>query len=144
MENKKKTLLLSSAGLKNIITDVNNEGNEFCFIFGGHEVRMSKIFADFISPLISQIHQSDPTMKKYKYPSDDCMKTIFSESNLEHFKNICNGNEVKINEKEGRNLQDLSILLWNEELFKTIDAIFEFDKKEMKIDEIFSYQFSSR
>lgn len=92
----RKTLILSSAGLKNIVQNIISTENDFLFIFGDKEVRTSKINADFISPLISQIHQSDPTMTKYKYPSDDCMKTIFSESNLEHFKNICNGNEVKI------------------------------------------------
>jgi len=105
--------------------------DDFLFVFGDKEVRTSKIKADFISPLISQIHRTDATIEKYEYPPDDSMKTIFSETNIEHFQNLCSGNEVNINEEEGRNLQELSILLCNEELFKTIDEIFGKDNNEL-------------
>lgn len=123
MENKKKTLLLSSAGLKNIITDVNNEGNEFCFIFGGHEVRMSKIFADFISPLISRLHYSDPTLTTYEYPKDDSISDVFTENVLQHFKRLSHGEQIEINEEEIIKLQKLSILLCNDELLNKLERL---------------------
>ena len=57
----KKSFILSSAGLKNLVQN-QSYGDDFKFIFGEHEVKMKNLFAEFISPYVSQIHQSDPTI----------------------------------------------------------------------------------
>ena len=59
----KKSFILSSAGLKNLNLNQNqNYVDEFKFIIGEQEIKMRNIFAEFISPYVSQIHQSDPTI----------------------------------------------------------------------------------
>ena len=57
----KKSFFLSSAGLKNLVQN-QSYGDDFKFIFGEHEIKMKNLFAEFISPYVSQIHQSDPTI----------------------------------------------------------------------------------
>lgn len=80
-----KSLILSSAGLKNVVPNIDNRENEFLFIFGEEEIRMSKINADFISPLISRLHQLDPTIKSYQYSIDEMMTKIFTKEILNKF-----------------------------------------------------------
>lgn len=52
-----KSLLLSSDWLKNITIGEN----DFVFKFGEYEIKMNSILAEFISPLVSQLHRSDRT-----------------------------------------------------------------------------------
>lgn len=127
------SLTLSSAGLKYIAPNVNNKENEFQFIFGEHEVRMSKINADFISPLISHLHMADPTIKSYAYPIDDSMNEIFSEENIQLFLKLSHGDCIEIDQSECVKLQQLSILLWNEELFSITNKIYP---EQWNLDEI--------
>lgn len=71
-EMSKHTFILSSAGLRNIILSSNSENiyinslneefNQFKFIIGQKEIKMNKIFAEFLSPIVSHIHHSDPTI----------------------------------------------------------------------------------
>ena len=58
---KGQSIILSAAGFKNII--VKEEEEEFVFIIGTSEMKMNRIFAEFISPKVSHIHHSDPKTK---------------------------------------------------------------------------------
>ena len=62
----KKSFILSSAGLKNLVQN-QSYGEDFKFIFGEHEIQMKNLFAEFISPYVSQIHQSDPTINSIHF-----------------------------------------------------------------------------
>ena len=62
---EKKEFKISAEGLKNIVFNNSCGDDDFVFIIGKHEIRMKKIFADFISPRISQIHQVDPTVDSF-------------------------------------------------------------------------------
>lgn len=70
----KKTIILSSAGLKNVIRD----NNEFIFSFGQHKISMNNIYAEFISPIVSHLHHSDPTISQlsYELPQNALMKYL--------------------------------------------------------------------
>ena len=65
----KTSTILSASGLKNV--HINHETEEdFVFIFGKEELKMNNIYAEFISPIVSNlhhsrvshIHQIDPTI----------------------------------------------------------------------------------
>ena len=58
---KGQSIILSAAGLKNIVFQEKEE-EEFVFIIGRSEMKMNRIFAEFISPRVSHIHHSDPTI----------------------------------------------------------------------------------
>lgn len=76
----------------------------------------SKINAEFISPLVSHLHLSDPTIEKYRYPSDENIKEIFTKDILNKLKLLCQGESIEICIEESRKLEVISLLLCNEEL----------------------------
>ena len=61
-----KNIILSSAGLRNVIINASTEGNEFLFIAGKKKFSMNNIFAEFLSPTVSYYHHSDPTINSIK------------------------------------------------------------------------------
>lgn len=112
----KKTLILSSAGLKNIIPEATQE-DEFQFIFGEKPIYTKNVFAEFISPKVSKMHKIDPTINsifffdKYK----DVYITDETISNIKLL--LLNGSSIEINEEESFQLKIISILLDNESYF---------------------------
>lgn len=58
----------------------SNYGDDFKFIFGEHEIEMKNLFAEFISPYVSQIHQSDPTINSIHF----CNKNSTIQSNTNY------------------------------------------------------------
>lgn len=56
-----RSINLSSSGLKNVTTSINPEEDEFLIIIGDQEIQLKRVFAEFISPLISHLHRTDPT-----------------------------------------------------------------------------------
>lgn len=67
----KKSFIASSSGLKNIIftttsEETNSNVDDFHFYIGDIEIKMNRILADFISPRVSHIHQTDPTIESIK------------------------------------------------------------------------------
>ena len=77
----KKSFLLSSAGLKNLVQN-QNYGDDFKFIFGEHEIQMKNIFAEFISPYVSQIHQSDPTITSVHFSNTNSTNSSKKQRNV--------------------------------------------------------------
>lgn len=129
-----KSILLSSAGLRNMF--INDD--EFTFILGETEIRMNRVFAQFISPKVAQIHHSDPTINSFEidYIEDieaQNKEDIFSKDIIMLFKNISQGSQISITEEQSIKLRILSIILCNEELLKIIDDLYpiEFNLKNV-------------
>lgn len=138
---KKKTLVLSSSGLKNIV--LTNGEDDFKFIIGDSECKISRIFADFISPRISRMHISDPTIDKFNV-NDFLLKPnqssdIFDHQLIENFKLMSAGYSIKIDKAEAIKLRILSIILENNEIFDLINKLFPIVKKNDDIDICLSY-----
>ena len=84
---------ISASGLKNIIF-ASNENEDFRFVIGSEEIKMRKILADFISPLVSHIHHSDPTIdslslnKFIRYEKQEDINKIITTELIENIKKI--------------------------------------------------------
>lgn len=120
-----KPIILSSAGLRNLI----NNDEEFIFIFENHEIRMNKVFAEFISPRVSNLHRTDPTIEsiniKFRSPENSAqIESIFSEDIIELLIKVSSGEIISINEEQSNKMRLISILLGNEELLKKINEIY--------------------
>lgn len=138
-----KSIILSSAGLKNLVPNANLAISEFRFIFGEKELCMNNVFADFISPTISRIHQSDPTISFIKVDSlfTDPSKlnepfciNIFNDDIISLLKQLSSGNPIKIPNDQILNMQIISILLGNEELFEKISSLNSDENDQNSID----------
>lgn len=131
-------MILSSAGLNNIILDNNNTSNTFRFVFGEHEITLNNIYAEFISPIVSNLHHSDPTIDSIHF-ENNFNEDLFSEDILSLFKNISRGIPVKFNSEQGFKLQLISIIIDNEELLEKINQIHPFEINENNIKEYLHY-----
>ena len=125
-----KSFILSSAGLKNIVI---NDNEDFIIILGEQEIKINKIFAEFISPKISQLHQIDPTINYLKLDDVIQSKTLneqlktkvnITKNTFLYLEQLFKGNRVEITKKEQFSLQYLSFLLGNEEMFDTVSKLF--------------------
>lgn len=128
-----KSFNISASGLKNIVINKFTDDNDFLMVFGTHEVRMNSIYAEFICPHVSHLHQSDPTIDTIKFDelfenssSDFSFFTndIFTEDIIFLFKQISSGNSINISSEQGFKLRLLSIIIGNEELFSQINQNF--------------------
>lgn len=129
----KKSFILSSSGLQNIILDQLNDANDFNFIFGEQKLKMNKVFAEFLSPRVSQLHQSDPTICSINIQSifnrnsstnPFNNKDFFTEDILSIIQQISIGASVNISEDQSLKIRIISIILGNEELYKKINELF--------------------
>ena len=128
----KQSIILSSAGLKNVIID---KEEEFVFKIGKKELKMSKIFAEFISPRVSHIHQCDPTINfinlseffnntKNTSKFNKILEELGSETFFTQILNLSQGNNIEIENNQIIKLMlYFSILVNNEELFNKINEI---------------------
>ena len=62
-----KQIIVSSAGLKNVVLNKYQEDEYFIFIFGDQEIRMKSFYAEFISPVVSRLHKTDPTINEINF-----------------------------------------------------------------------------
>ena len=94
---------------------------------------MKKIFAEFISPVISNLHLSDPTIEQIRfddlYPNKDAnfkkiTKEILTEETISLLQEISSGSVIEINSSQSFQLRFISIILGNEELFDKINELF--------------------
>lgn len=139
----KKSISLSSAGLQNIILNQNNDENHFTFIFGEHELKINKIFAEFISPAVSRLHQIDPTVdsininelfSSFPISSPFKLKSLFTDNIISHIERLSKGFTIDITKEEGFKIQIISVLLENEELYDNIRHIYPISIDETNID----------
>lgn len=141
-----RSFILSSAGLKNVVKDKD----EFTFIFGDHKISMNAIFAEFISPIVSHLHISDPTISSFqfncninselneKFGSSSKLGELFTEDIIELFKNLSSGIPISINEDQCTKLRIISIFLCNEELFQQLSKFHPFEINLSNIDRCLS------
>ena len=132
----RRSFILSSSGLNNIIPNIDNLENDFSFIFGDHEIRMSKINAEFISPLISNLHRTDPTINSYTYPSDESMNDIFTNEIFSKFNSLCRGESIELDIEESDKLKMISVLLWNKEMYDKLQDLYPKSTQILKFSEI--------
>lgn len=141
-----KSIILSSAGLKNIILNDFNSENQFNFIFGEFEIKMNTIFAEFVSPKVSHLRYADSTINSIQFdkafPNLEISTTnyaqtyreLFTEDIISIVHQISCGYSVEINQEQSFRLQLISILLENEELYDKINEIYPIDISETNIN----------
>lgn len=132
----KKTIILSSSGLRNVVINNITKEEEFLFIFGEKEIKLQKLFAEFISPTVSHLHQCDPTINSIDFnkllgkslsKKSNLFQEVFNENTISQIIQLSQGYSIEIAEKkdkEIRNLLRLSIILGNEELYTIINNTF--------------------
>lgn len=139
----KKSFFLSSAGLKNLVPYISNEKNEFRFIFSDHEIRLNRISAEFISPPVSRLHYSDPTIDFIRYDEifEDSEKErskrynqIFTEDIISLLYQISSGYSIELDEEQSIKMRFISLLLGNDELFAKLDELFPLENIESNFE----------
>ena len=137
-----KTIIISSSGLKNITLNSSDIEDDLILVFGDHTIQMNRIFAEFVSPIVSHIRQSDPTIQYVNFEnlfsskkSDfiKCTNDIFSSDIISIFRDISSGSSIEIDNSQALKLRLLSIILGNEELFNKINELFppDFSKENI-------------
>ena len=150
----KQSIILSAHGLRNIFID---KEEDFTIIIGENEIKMNRILAEFVSPTISHVHLSDPTVKSINLTEhlyditlseyeEKIMNSLADEKGVSLLFAISKGERVEIaNETEKKKLQYFSILLGNDELFDLLDTLDYDTQEENQLEEIiFELQFYQR
>ena len=116
---------------------------DFLFIVNGEEYHTSFIFADLLSPKISKIHYSDPTMSTYLINTE-------TKGDFNRFINLQNFKELNLNENDlpffSEIIQELETDSFNIEIPTpklTIDNIFEQFNKHFLSPLFYSKQYES-
>ena len=135
-----KSIFLSSKGLKNIITGEN----DFVFYFDKCQIKMDKILAEFISPVVSQLHQSDKTAQSIHFKIPENIKFIqFEEIMTDDIIFLLNqisiGSSISIDEEQSIKLRIIAILLGNEELFNILNDEYPFEFNVQNIESYLKY-----
>ncbi|KAK8835519.1 hypothetical protein M9Y10_044361 [Tritrichomonas musculus] len=134
-----KSIILSSAGLKNIV----EAQNEFTFVFNKCEIHMNSVFAEFISPLVSRLHHSDPTIDSIHYDNPlsknlPSFEELFTEEMKTLLQQISKGFPISINSEQAVKMQQIAILLCNNELFNSIQDLCPHEINNNNFDEYIS------
>ena len=120
-----KQITLSSSGLQNVVLTKYQDDEDFFFVFGEEEFSMKSFFAEFISPKVSRLHKTDPTIHRINFGEfyknneeefNDICRTVMTPEVVSHLQQISSGHSIFINEEEAIKLRFISILLGNEEL----------------------------
>lgn len=133
-------IILSSAGLRNVIHNTGLGENEFEFIFGDQDFKTTNFFAEFISPAVSRLHQADPTINSIHFGhlfSKSATKSInqfITKDTIIFLERLSSGFSIEINEEQSFKLQLISIILENEELFDKLNSAYSFNINKSNID----------
>lgn len=146
------SFILSSAGLRNVVFTkdyANSIEDTFKFIFQKKEIKMNRLFADFISPRVSHFHSIDPTIKSIDFDefdinsilgsSQNSNELLFTDDMIELFQKLSNGYEIEINEKLSHKIRILAILLGNDEIYNKINSLFPNYISKDNIDSCIQY-----
>lgn len=143
-----KPIIITSSGLKNINLNRFTKEDEINLIFGSKEIKMKRIFAEFISPLISRLYQSDPTIELINFSDlfpgkaeefNNFTKDIITEDLITILMQISYGFSAEKTEVQALKLRFLSIILGNEELFIKINELFPPDFSTENLDTYVEY-----
>lgn len=99
---------------------------------------MNNILAEFISPIVSHLHHSDPTINKFIYKSHQNAKIqrfeeIFTENIVTKLLSIASGMNTELSQSESQKMRLISILICNEELFNKIDGLYPVDEDNIEV-----------
>ncbi|KAK8896528.1 hypothetical protein M9Y10_014436 [Tritrichomonas musculus] len=138
----KQSFILSSAGIQNIIFDFDGE-DDFCFNFGDSKIHMKKYFAEFISPRVSKMLRSDPTLNILKVndlnQSNFIFSKIFDSGFIKIIEQLSFGNPVEVNVELSHKLRIFSMLIENDEIYKMMNKYFPISMDKTKIDTCLEY-----
>lgn len=144
---------LSSDGLKNIVPAACRANSDFLFIFGEKEIKMNTIFAEFISPTVSRLHRTDPTIESICFDENIISKRsikvntdqILTEDIISLLLQVATGHSIELNEEQGYKMRIISILLDNQELFLKINEIYPNESNiDFCIQDLLFYQQQSQ
>lgn len=93
---------------------------------------MKNVFAEFISPTVSKLHQTDPTINNICF-NDKLTDINLSENSISKFNLLSKGESVTINENESLEMKIISILIDNEELFNKLNDFYPSEINETNI-----------
>lgn len=125
-------LILSASGLKNIVMNSQEKEDEFKFIFGDKEMKLHRLFAEFVSPKVAHMHQCDPTIdhlnlsdltKNISTFDSKIQSEILTDRTFNTIEALSIGYSVEIEEGDINNLQLFSAILENEELFNKMNEL---------------------
>ena len=152
----KKAFAISASGLKNIVfpssdntpisilnsnnlDEIKLNDDEFLFLVGQCGIKMHRFLAEFISPRVSSLHYSDPTINILKIDEVDQEKinlnTEINSDILEKLRSITLGESVDINFDESQKLRIISHFLGNQEIVDKINDLFPVLSEETNIDD---------
>lgn len=145
-----KSLILSSRGLRNIVLNNQEKEEEFIFIFGEKEFKMQRMFAEFISPRVSHMHQCDPTISSLAISQlvsqnsnryNQIINNLLTENTIKAIEAISCGYSTELEDECVSKLRIISAIFDNEELFNEINKK-QKDKKQIDdiIEELQIYQ----
>lgn len=144
-----KSICLSSAGLKNLVFHevfIQSE-NEFKFIFGKREIKMHKLFAEFLSPTVAHFQHCDPTINSISYDQllinfekvdksiNKNFDDLISEKIISQIEQISSVSSIIIDENDIYKFRFLSILFGNQELLSIIDNTYPNYIDDLTIDQ---------
>lgn len=131
----KNTIILSSSGLKNLVIRNQDQESQFIFKIGNKNIRMHQLYAEFISPTVSHIHQCDPTINSI---SIDCPQNdeFFTDEIISQIQRLSSSYSIEIEQKDSPLFRNLSLFLGNEELHHAIDELFPIDFSKSTTEEL--------
>lgn len=137
-----KDLIISSAVLKNIVFDKKQEEENILLIIGKQEIKIRRVFAEFISPRISRIRQCDPTIETIDLTGliyddkVDQLSQIFTTKLINILNQLSSGYSIDLDEDMISNFLLVSVILGNSELYSKIFDKLTKEKDAIQIDEI--------
>jgi hypothetical protein len=114
MEDRAISIALSAKGLVNIVA--NNHENDFTFHVGEAEYGCPSFIAEFISPRISSLRRTDPTIRDYRICTRD------STLSFGRFLSLGLGSSVSFGRNEFGTLQGFSRELCATEVFECLST----------------------
>jgi hypothetical protein len=115
-KDQKVSMILSSRGLQNIISDEN----DFTFKVNGQCFRMSTFQAQFISPSVSNLIRSDRTAKEIEIEIDIDISRRGAEECFHHFLSLAKGKSITIASSEIDIFSKICFYLGNKELIELL------------------------
>lgn len=143
-----RSVIISSSGLKNIFLGDQSSNNEFHMMFDEIDIKINKLFAEFISPIISRICNSDPTTEIIQFKDfyadkaeifKEFVKETITEDIISLIHQISSGYSIDMNDEQAYKMRFISILLGNEELFTKINEFFPPEINEANLETYISY-----
>lgn len=117
-----KTLSLSPQCLGNLPPNFLEQ--KITIILGQSEIKIPLLFACFLSPKISRMHQDDPILDTITISEQEATSELFTEDVKEIIKNLFVNDTIEINNEISYKLRIISLLFENDKMYQKISEIF--------------------